>query len=143
MATSFLGARQAASPLGSVADILVGQRPTPLVPEADIRFRPLCPLCCPVFTDRRSFLVVADTANRDKYMTENLVSHWLGDKSLHGREAWTEAMANFFDAFPDAAYTLTTSSSQATKAYGGEPGMPRSVSSGREFLQLAARRSGR
>ena len=42
----------------------------------------------------------------DKYMTENLVSHWLGDRSLHGSEAWGEAMANFFDAFPDAAYTL-------------------------------------
>jgi predicted ester cyclase len=42
----------------------------------------------------------------DKYMSENLVSHWLGDRSLHGREAWSEAMANFFDAFPDAAYTL-------------------------------------
>ena len=41
-----------------------------------------------------------------KYMSENLVSHWLGDRSLHGREAWREAMANFFDAFPDAAYTL-------------------------------------
>ena len=39
----------------------------------------------------------------DKYMTENLVSHWLGDRSLHGQEAWREAMANFFDAFPDAA----------------------------------------
>ena len=42
----------------------------------------------------------------DKYMTENIVSHWLGDGSLHGREAWKEAMANFFDAFPDAAYAL-------------------------------------
>ena len=42
----------------------------------------------------------------DKYMTANLVSHWLGDRSLHGPEAWREAMANFFDAFPDAAYTL-------------------------------------
>jgi predicted ester cyclase len=42
----------------------------------------------------------------DKYMTENLVSHWLGDRSLHGREAWREGMAKFFDAFPDAAYTL-------------------------------------
>jgi predicted ester cyclase len=42
----------------------------------------------------------------DKYMTENLVSHWLGDRSLHGRKAWKVAMANFFDAFPDAAYTL-------------------------------------
>ena len=42
----------------------------------------------------------------DKYMTENIVSHWLGDRSLNGREAWREAMANFFDAFPDAAYTL-------------------------------------
>ena len=42
----------------------------------------------------------------DKYMTANLVSHWLGDRSLHGPEAWREAMSNFFDAFPDAAYTL-------------------------------------
>jgi predicted ester cyclase len=42
----------------------------------------------------------------DKYISENLVSHWLGDRSLHGREAWREAMAKFFDAFPDAAYTL-------------------------------------
>jgi predicted ester cyclase len=42
----------------------------------------------------------------DKYFAENLVSHWLGDRSLHGRQAWKEAMAGFFDAFPDAAYTL-------------------------------------
>ena len=42
----------------------------------------------------------------DKYMTEDLVSHWLGDRSVRGREAWRKAMANFFDAFPDAAYTL-------------------------------------
>jgi len=42
----------------------------------------------------------------DKYMTENIVSHWLGDRSLNGREAWKEAMAKFFDAFPDASYTL-------------------------------------
>jgi hypothetical protein len=24
----------------------------------------------------------------DKYITENLVSHWLGDRSLHGQKAW-------------------------------------------------------
>ena len=42
----------------------------------------------------------------DKYMTENIVSHWLGDRSSHGPEAWREAMPNFFDAFSDAAYTL-------------------------------------
>ena len=42
----------------------------------------------------------------DKYMTENIVSHWLGDRSLNGQAAWREAMANFFDAFPDAAFTL-------------------------------------
>ncbi len=42
----------------------------------------------------------------DKYLTENLISHWLGDRNLNGREAWREAMANFFDVFPDAAYTL-------------------------------------
>ena len=30
----------------------------------------------------------------DKYMTANLVSHWLGDRGLQGRDAWREAMAN-------------------------------------------------
>jgi len=33
----------------------------------------------------------------------NFVSNWLGDRDLKGREAWRAAMANFFDAFPDAA----------------------------------------
>jgi hypothetical protein len=33
----------------------------------------------------------------DKYTTENLISHWLGDRNLQGREPWREAMANFFD----------------------------------------------
>ena len=42
----------------------------------------------------------------DKYMTDDLVSHWLGDRSLHGIPAWRDAMGGFFDAFPDAAYTL-------------------------------------
>ena len=42
----------------------------------------------------------------DKYFTENLVSHWLGDRSLQGRQAWGLAMANFFRAFPDAEYIL-------------------------------------
>ena len=39
-------------------------------------------------------------------MTEDLVSHWLGDRSLHGIPSWRHAMASFFDAFPQAAYTL-------------------------------------
>jgi predicted ester cyclase len=43
----------------------------------------------------------------DKYMTGNIVSHWLGDRSLHGLPAWKSAMGSFFDAFPDAAYTLS------------------------------------
>jgi predicted ester cyclase len=43
----------------------------------------------------------------DKYMTGNMVSHWLGDRSLHGLPAWKSAMGSFFDAFPDAAYTLS------------------------------------
>jgi predicted ester cyclase len=42
----------------------------------------------------------------DKYMSADLVSHWLGDRSLRGIPAWKEAMASFFDAFPDAAYAL-------------------------------------
>ena len=42
----------------------------------------------------------------DKFMKQDLVSHWLGDRSLRGIPAWRDAMAGFFDAFPDAAYTL-------------------------------------
>jgi predicted ester cyclase len=42
----------------------------------------------------------------DKYMAADMVSHWLGDRTLHGVPAWKEGMAGFFDAFPDAAYTL-------------------------------------
>jgi hypothetical protein len=34
----------------------------------------------------------------DKYMTANLVSH---TGACMGPEAWREAMANFFDAFPE------------------------------------------
>ncbi len=33
-----------------------------------------------------------------KYMSENLAL--AGRPGLHGQEAWREAMANFFDAFP-------------------------------------------
>ena len=36
----------------------------------------------------------------------DLVSHWLGDRTLHGLPAWKEGMTSFFAAFPDAAYTL-------------------------------------
>src|SRR4029079_9385437 len=42
----------------------------------------------------------------DKYMKEALVSHWLRDRRLHGIEDWRAAMGDFFDAFPDAAYSL-------------------------------------
>ena len=78
----------------------------------------------------------------DKYMTENIVSHWLGDRSLNGREAWREAMAKFFDAFPDAGYTLNDVFCTGDKGDGGGLGMPRSVRSGRESPKRVARRSG-
>jgi predicted ester cyclase len=42
----------------------------------------------------------------DKYLSADLVSHWLGEQTLHGLPAWEEAMAGFFAAFPDATYTL-------------------------------------
>jgi predicted ester cyclase len=47
-----------------------------------------------------------DLSRLDKYLDADLDSHWLGDRTLHGLPAWKEAMAGFFDAFPDAAYTL-------------------------------------
>lgn len=78
----------------------------------------------------------------DKYMTENLVSHWLGDRGLQGREAWKEAMARFFDAFPDAAYTLNDLFLAGDKGMWRGTCMRRKASRGREFPQPAARRSG-
>jgi predicted ester cyclase len=47
-----------------------------------------------------------DVSRLDKYLDADLVSHWLGDRTLHGLPAWRDAMAGFFAAFPDAAYTL-------------------------------------
>jgi predicted ester cyclase len=47
-----------------------------------------------------------DLTRLDRYLDANLASHWLGDRTLHGLLAWKEAMAAFFAAFPDAAYTL-------------------------------------
>ena len=47
-----------------------------------------------------------DLSRLDQYLAEDLASHWLGDRTLHGLPAWREAMAAFFAAFPDAAYTL-------------------------------------
>jgi predicted ester cyclase len=78
----------------------------------------------------------------DKYMDENIVSHWLGDRSLHGREAWKEAMGNFFGAFPDASYTLNDLFFAADKGVWRGTWHASSVRNGREFPQRAARRSG-
>jgi predicted ester cyclase len=78
----------------------------------------------------------------DKYMTGNIVSPWQGDRNLQGREAWREAMANFFDAFPDATYTLNDLFFASDKGVWRGTWRPRSVKSGREFPPLAARRDG-
>jgi predicted ester cyclase len=47
-----------------------------------------------------------DLTRLDQYLDAVLVSHWLGDRTLHGLDAWKDGMASFFAAFPDAAYTL-------------------------------------
>ena len=47
-----------------------------------------------------------DLLGLDKYWSDDLVSHWLGDRTLRGLPAWKEGMAGFLAAFPDAAYTL-------------------------------------
>ena len=47
-----------------------------------------------------------DLSRLDQYLDADLVSHWLGDRTLHGVGAWKDGMASFFAAFPDAAYTL-------------------------------------
>jgi predicted ester cyclase len=41
-----------------------------------------------------------------KYWTDDLVSHWLGDRTLRGLPEWKEGMAGFLSAFPDAVYNL-------------------------------------
>ena len=47
-----------------------------------------------------------DLTRLDQYLDADLVSHWLGDRTLHGLQAWKAGMTSFFAAFPDAAYTL-------------------------------------
>jgi predicted ester cyclase len=47
-----------------------------------------------------------DLTRLHNYLDADLVSHWLGDRTLHGLPAWKDGMASFFAAFPDAAYTL-------------------------------------
>jgi predicted ester cyclase len=47
-----------------------------------------------------------DLSRLDRYMSADLVSTWFGDRTLHGLPAWRDAMAGFFAAFPDAAFTL-------------------------------------
>ena len=47
-----------------------------------------------------------DLSRLDRYMSADLVSTWFGDRSLRGLAAWRDAMAGFFAAFPDAAFTL-------------------------------------
>jgi predicted ester cyclase len=42
----------------------------------------------------------------DNYLTHDVVSHWLGDRTLQGLSAWRDGMTAFFAAFPDATYTL-------------------------------------
>ncbi len=50
--------------------------------------------------------VCHDLSRLDNYLDADLVSHWLGERTLHGIAAWQEGMGSFFAAFPDAAYTL-------------------------------------
>ena len=47
-----------------------------------------------------------DLSGLEQYLDADLVSHWLGDRTLHGLDAWKAGMTSFFGAFPDAAYTL-------------------------------------
>ena len=83
-----------------------------------------------------------DLSRLDKYLDADLASHWLGDRTLHGLTAWKEAMGAFFAAFPDAAYSSRTSSSPATRAFGGGPGAARSAEIGKASRQRAGRRPG-
>jgi predicted ester cyclase len=47
-----------------------------------------------------------DLSGLDNYLDADLASHWLGDRTLHGLDAWKAGMISFFAAFPDAAFNL-------------------------------------
>ena len=78
----------------------------------------------------------------DKYMTGDIVSHWLGDRSLHGLPAWKSAMGSFFDAFPDAAYTLNDLFFAGDKGVWRGTWRARGARIGREFPRLAGKPPG-
>jgi predicted ester cyclase len=42
----------------------------------------------------------------ETYWNRDLVSNWMGMAAIRGLPAWRDAMAGFFAAFPNAAYTL-------------------------------------
>ena len=84
-----------------------------------------------------------DVSRLDKYLDADLVSHWLGDRTLHGLPVWRDAMAGFFAAFPDASYTLEDISSPATRACGEGPGARPSAGIGKTSRPRAGRRPGR
>lgn len=42
----------------------------------------------------------------ERYWVPDLASHWMGQQTLRGLDAWRTAMTGFFTAFPDLAYTL-------------------------------------
>ena len=47
-----------------------------------------------------------DLDDLTSYWVEDLSSHWLGQETVRGLDAWRAAMADFFTAFPDLTYTL-------------------------------------
>ncbi|SFR93032.1 Predicted ester cyclase [Microbacterium sp. cf046] len=42
----------------------------------------------------------------ESYWLENLTSHWMGQQTLRGLDAWRSGMTDFFAAFPEIRYTL-------------------------------------
>lgn len=40
------------------------------------------------------------------YWHEDLTSHWMGQRTLHGLPEWRQGMEQFFTAFPDIRYRL-------------------------------------
>ena len=42
----------------------------------------------------------------ESYWAEDLSSHWMGQQTLQGLQAWRAGMVEFFAAFPDIRYTL-------------------------------------
>ena len=84
-----------------------------------------------------------DVSRLDRYLDADLVSHWLGDRTLHGLPVWRDAMAGFFAAFPDALLYAGGHLLRRRQGRVEGPGARPSAGIGKTSRPRAGRRPGR